>query len=298
MKITEYLRDAFSFSKLDTFSKCPKKFFYRYIMRKRENTGFQLFGRAVHKGQEEDNKAKLEGRLLPIGSVLEVAVESYKAEGVKEGMRVDVDPFVETHKKQLEVFEERGIRAQIHPVKGTVEAPFEMDLKIGDPATGEEEIPAKISGFVDVVSEDPARPGERFVVDYKTGLKPVYQGDADSSLQFALYALGSDAKGARAVSFVKEGRQKPTTKITEPSVVTEARKNKLLTWIADTLRSIRRCLKTGDFPKCSPSCTWCHKKACDFFPLCYPEKDADLPKLVQIEKISPTGTVEQPDWRK
>ena len=296
MKITDYLRDSFSFSKMDTFSKCPRKFFYRYIVKRRENTAFQLFGRAVHKGMEIDNMAKLEGRRMPIASVLDAATESYKAECDKEGQPKAIDHFVANHEPQLRAFEEKGIRDQIIPVPKTVEAPFEIEVKIGDPATGKEEIPAKVSGFVDVVSS--ASPdGPRIVVDYKTGLKPVYQADAESSLQFQLYAIGAKAAGTQVVSFVKQGRQKPTAKITALAKTTPERKERLLTWIADCLRAIRRCLITGDFPKCSPNATWCSKKSCDFFDLCYGPGSAPA-TLIQIESIKEAGTLEQPDWRK
>jgi hypothetical protein len=150
---------------------------------------------------------------------------------------------------------------------------------------------------VDVVSQNP-RTGEKTIVDYKTGVKPVYPKMADDNLQFGLYILGAPADSLKVVNFVKAGKQKPTTKVTRPTVMTEHRHTRLLTWLSDTIKSIRRAVKTGDWPRCSPTCHYCSRTACDFFGLCYPEKDPDLPKLIQIEEIKPVGTVARPAWRK
>jgi CRISPR/Cas system-associated exonuclease Cas4 (RecB family) len=290
-------KEMFSFSKLNTFSCCPRKYWYRYILGRRESSAAQIYGRAVHFGQEVDCYNKLEGRRLPRATILDAAVDKLKEEADKERVRPDTDTFVKEHERQLEVFEESGERDRINPVAGTVEAPFEMRVSVGNPETGEKEAEATIQGFVDVVSQNP-RTGEKTIVDYKTAVKPVYPKMADDNLQFGLYILGAPADSLKVVNFVKSGKQKPTTKVTRPTVMSEPRRTKLMTWLSDTIKSVRRAIRTGDWPRCSPTCHWCSPNACDFHGLCYPDKDTDLPKLIQIEEIRPVGTVERPAWRK
>jgi len=295
MRVSELLTDSFSFSKLSCASKCLRKFWYRYVLGKRENATYMLYGRAVHRGQETDNEAKLQGRVLRIAEVLDSAVEALRTESEREAVKVDLDPFAAEHRRQLELFEASGERAKIVPVPGTVEAAFGIDLEV---AGGPEEpkIPCKLTGFVDVVSQRaPDQPKE--VIDYKTGIKPVYQADANANLQFALYSMAAEAAGCRAISFVKGGKQKATVKTTRLSPLTPTLKEKLLTWIADNVHAIRRCVKSGDFPKCDPGCFWCGPTSCDFYQLCY-GPNPELSKTIQVTGLKPVGTMEQPEWRK
>jgi hypothetical protein len=293
MDVMNYLFDKFSFSKLSTFSKCPRRAFYRYVMRKKEPPNVALlFGRAVHNGQETDNYEKLKGRVLPVKQVLEAATESYGEEARDAGLPVDVDDFVGAHGRQLEVFEASGERAKIRPIPGTVEAAFEISLLVGD---GEgPKTKAIIEGFTDVVSESDSG---RVAVDYKTTSRPISTRDAEANIQLGLEAIGAQAAAAQIVSFVKPGKQKATAKVTAPIVTTQKRWEKVLAFLADTIHSFRKCLKSGDFPRCDPSCHWCSPEACEFYSLCFPDKVVGLERWIQITDLKPAGTLPPADWR-
>lgn len=289
-KPRNFLRDVFSFSKLTCFSQCPRRFFWRYVMREKSPPSEALLlGRGTHAGQEYDNEERIKGRRPTQGEVLDRAVEAYREEGGQE-----LDAFALEHEQQLEKFWESGERDRIQPKPGSVEAPFEIELQVtGDPDR-EAKTPAVVQGFVDVLSEEEGD----VVVDYKTVGRPVSDRDANDSVQNTLYMVGSEAEGARNVSFVKYGKQKPTTKVTRTVGLGEAKVSKLLDFCAETIGSIRKDLVSGNFPKCAPSCWWCSAKACEFYEKCYPEKNPNLSRFVEIGEIRPVGTLEQPEWRK
>lgn len=289
-KPRDYLRDVFSISKLNTFSKCPRMFFLQYVARQRPApTEALLIGRGAHAGMEWDNEERVKGRKPPIGEVLDRAAVAYQEEGGG-----DVDRFVEEHEQQLAVYD-RDFRHRFAPVKGTIEMPFEVTLNICADPDREAPEPATIQGFVDVVAEVDAE--GRQVVDYKTGARPVSETEAGKSDQLTLYCLGSELEQARIVNFVRYAKQKPTTKITPPIVATQARVEKLLTFCHDTISEIRRCLKSGSFPKCGPACFWCSPTACSFYEQCYGH-NPQLSRFVSIADVKPVGTIEQPEWRK
>lgn len=273
-----------SWSKLSTFAKCPRKAYYLYVQRyKPPPTEALLRGRGAHYGQEIDNTSKLAGEVLPIGQVLDAAVYAYEEEGGKS-----VDFFAKEHKAQLDTFEKSGERSQICPVPGTVESHFRIELEV--PREEEEKpLTACVEGFVDVLSLN--EEGGKSVVDYKTVARPHTLNDVRTDLQFALYAEGACADSVKVVDFVKYVKQHPTTRVIGP--VAPASKNKLFTFLTDTIGSFLRCVKDGHWPKCAPTCYWCSPKACEFYDKCYGSESK-----LKVTKLEPAGTLPTPDWRK
>ena len=291
----DYVAGKVSWSKLACFSRCQKLFFWRYIMKRREPMSWALlFGRGAHEGMEADAYAKLRGDKLSVRQVLDAAVEGFKAERTKEGMtdkEAPTDNFADEHLTQLEVFEKTGERARIQPRPGSVEGAFEIDVLVGTPQEGL--TPAKVEGFVDVVSDSEAGP---VVVDYKTGSRPVSAKEAAGHLQLALEAIGGGVGSARIVSFVRRYKQKPTAKVTPDVVIDDVRRGRVLQYVADTIHAIRKCIKNGFYAKCSPVSTTC--AGCAFFEECHGrERPTALHKFVQVEKIQPVGTLPPAKWR-
>lgn len=286
MSALDWLALEFSFSKLNTFRMCARKARLRYLERAPDSTSYMIFGKAIHGGQEVDNHSKLKGVILPLPEVLDAAVTVLK-ETEWQGPELDTDLFATEHYQQLEALEEKGIRAQIRPVAKTIEAPFEIALEIAG------EKPAVLKGFVDLVNQATAEAAE--VIDYKSGSRPVYQGDAERSYQFALYDIGAKVASHRIISFVRGGRQKPTVHITAAVTLTPAKVERLLTFLEDSILAWRDALKSGNWPKCSPTAHYCSQKACAYFDRCYPGTRAE-PRLF-FGNVKAVGTVEMPAWR-
>jgi RecB family exonuclease len=295
-KEPDILLDMFSFSKLETFAKCPRKAFYRYIVRQKTPPSLAMIkGRAVHGGQEHDNRERLKGRWPLLTEIRDKAVTQFEEEG---GGEHRVDSFEEEHQIQLEKYWETGMRDALHPVKDTVEAFFEIDVDVTPDPQSEPQTKATVQGFVDKVAHDAKNDGELTVVDYKTVARPVSTKEADKSLQNALYMEASGACFARNVSFVKEGRQHANAKTTDPVEASKKKFEFLLTFLCDNITSFRKNVKSGDWPKCTPSCFWCSPGACDYYDNCYPATNKQLGKYIQVTEVRPVGTLEVPEWRK
>lgn len=309
MKITnfltetaDWLRDKYSFSKLSTMAKCPRMAYNKYVLKKSAPPSFAaLYGSGVHGGQEWDNLEKVEGRTRTAREVLAVATAEFeeKAKGADwtPGDRgAFLDKFVEEHKIQLIKFDESGERAKIKPVPGTIEEAFEIKLALpvavdGRAAGFGDE--AVVEGYVDVVSEGASGlPQDREIVDYKTA--GIVQ-KAGGHMQLALEGLGAGVSNAKAVTFIKHARQKPTTKVSEAPVSGDVI-NKLMKWVADTITSFRRALITGDWPKCPPESVWCSAKACPYYRECYPSEGV-VGKFVAVKDVKIVGTLPKQAWR-
>lgn len=258
--------EVYSWSKLSTFSRCPQKAYRRYVLREAAETpDFLVIGRAVHKGQEYDNREKLEhGRPARRDEVLECAVEMYRAEGGQ-----DLDLFARDHERHLEAWHGSPDHLALVPVPGSIEAPFRAELKVEGRA-------ADLIGYVDVIAEQGPT-----VVDYKTcGRTP-----SPNSLQLGIYQLVMEAAAGRLVAFVKHIRQRATVRATEPQRTTESLRERVLLWLADTIRGWRRAEQSGDWPKCAQECHWCSPAACEYYRSCYPEEPGRAQKLISLGKV-------------
>lgn len=287
----DILTDMFSFSKLMAFAKCPRYAFYRYVARvKTPPEEYLKVGRAVHAGQEWDNRARAAGQPTSRSEVLDRAVSAYEEE-----CGADLDHFREDHGAQLEKFWKSGERDKLCPEPGSIEAPFEIDVAVTADPQSEPMVPATIQGFVDLVSVEEQG---RTVVDYKTVARPVSDKEAANSLQNQLYTEGAKADGSKNVSFVKAGRQKSGSKVTAVVRSSVELSMRLWTVVADTITSFRKNCKSGDWPKCAPQCFWCGSGSCEFYKLCYPKNSGVVGKYIQLGEIREVGTLEMPEWRK
>jgi hypothetical protein len=291
-KSENMLRDKFSHSKLTLFSKCPRKAFYHYVAKiKTPSPEYFKAGRAVHEGQEWDNLERIKGNRPKMDDVIGVAVARYEREKGVEPKRFLID-----HQKQMTAYWKSGARDSLHPREGTVESCFNLLVNVSADPDSEPAEPARIEGFIDVIM-DKEDLDTGIVTDYKTVTRPVYDKEADSSVQNSLYMLGSEVSAAMNISFIKEGRQHANCKLTKIARMTDAKMQYLLTVLADTIGSFRKNLKSGDWPKCFPGCYWCGPNDCDYYGMCYPAKNPQLNRFIQVTKILPTGTVPVPEWK-
>ncbi len=199
----------------------------------------------------------------------------------------ELDLFRRDHERHLEVWHGSEEHLLIQPIEGCVESSFAFGLDV-------DEEPARIEGFVDTVSSEEGRT----VVDYKSVGRSPSKSEAEESLQLGIYRIGCEAEAGRLVAFVKHIRQKATVKVSERSVETQAKNSRLLRWLSETIKAWRRCMRTGDWPMCSPQCHWCSESACEYYSThCYPEKDPTLCEVIQIGKVEPPEVCEKKGWR-
>lgn len=292
--VNDWVSDKWSASKAGCVRMCLRKFFMKYVMKMREDASVaMLFGRGVHSGMETDAYAKLRGEALKIPELVDAGAAEYQAGEQKDGLKGDVDAFVEEFAEQLDKAQARGL-LDYAPVPGSIEGAFQIEATVGDTENGFD--PVLIEGYTDVaiVTEE----GKRRIRDYKTCARPVSDKEVQEHGQLTLEAIGAEAEEGEIVSFVRYGKQKPTAKASKPVVITEQRTARALKELAEAIHAGRRAIKTGDFPKCDPKAFYCnHGKSCAFGYVCYPAEVTDLKDYIQVTKITPVGELPVADWR-
>lgn len=283
------VRDTYSCSKCTCIAGCPQKAYLKYVQKVKAqpadlDLSALLAGRAVHGGQEYDALEKVRGRTPRIEEVHEAAVAVFEDEARKDGVPGDTDGFAASHKRQLEDFEKSGDRALIQPYAGSVEAPFEIELAA-------EGGPAILEGYVDVVSEDPQ--GEPCVVDFKATGRALTTKEVGSHWQLAIEQVGAAAKSRTLCNFVHGKRQKPTARLLPASRDTTM-PARAIAWVVKVVEEWRAMLKSGVFPRCSPTSFQCSASWCEYFGVCYP-KTAPSDKM--IVNVKPVGVLPAADWR-
>ena len=292
----DWLLSKWSPSKVGSFARCPRQFFYKYVQRMKDPLNWPiLFGRAVHAAMETDAYAKLRRERLPLAHLLEAGVEEARHAAEAADLPARTDEVADGLGRQLEVFEARGERARILPVAGSVEAAFQVNLLVPD-RDGKPTVPVLIEGFTDVVSFTEDGTG-KVAVDYKSNARPLSTAEAATKGQLVLEAIGSGADAGRVVNFVRSGKQKETVKATADFPLTQAAKDRTLLYMGETIAEAQSALKSGDFPKCDPTSFTCnHGGNCPFGQFCFP-REFELSKFVSVASIVPVGSLPRADWR-
>lgn len=170
--------DIFSFSRLNLYQTCPKRFYYKYVLDKDEPVTKPLaLGKAVHKTVEDMIK----------GSDLNSAVQ--------QGL-VEADFHPEVKEEEIR---EIVKKAPIHKGIGRTEEYFCLPLSDSPSAP-------YLQGYIDLVEEN--EQGVT-ITDWKTNWKPY---DIQTNHQIALYAWGIQKKRdvdkvCGKLSFLRFGRE-------------------------------------------------------------------------------------------
>lgn len=248
-------RVLLSFSRIDTYRRCPQQFSYSYIDRLPRRPAPPLsFGTSIHRALEAFYARKLP-QPPTVDELLQALYDAWDTSGFRG---LDRDTQVHHYRFAQDVLRRFHAReAPRYRLPVSTEVWFELPL--GDEAV--------VVGSIDRVDCD--EDGTLAVVDYKTNRKVRDRSQVAGSLQLALYALACEhlygrLPGRVTLDFVVAGLQ-VTVPLAELDL-TAARASALATAAA-----IRR----GEHPP-TPSrwCTWC-----DFRSLC-PAWDGDGPDVL------------------
>jgi RecB family exonuclease len=241
--------DHLSYSSLQTYSTCPKRFFFRYIAKAPSEhvPACLAYGGAVHQAIEGISEARITGQPLPKGSALLNRFDSAWNEAVKQAPEVrfakdeDAASLRELGRKTLkayrqQVISERCSRAKVIAIEHAVR--FRL-LKDAPP------IEARLD-LVELVGSD------LVVTDYKTSRSRWNEAKAAENLpQLVLYShavagmvaeLGAKRIKPRFVVLTKGAN--PVVQIVEPAVGQQDAV-RLKELAADTWGAIR----AGAFPR-------------------------------------------------
>ncbi len=238
--VTSHPPKYVSYSQLETFSQCPLKYKYRYVLRLPTPPSHTLsFGQTIHRTLRDFHRSEVlrinaTGGRSDISRLLELYEHHWLAEGY------------ESKEHQQKRFEEG---------KEILKEYFEKHKKLlGEPVQLEKKFTLKVGGIPLIGSIDRVDklPGGGFeIVDYKTG-KVREKKYVDRDDQLTIYALGAKAAlgiepQSLALYFVNENKKVSTTRT--PEQLEKKRQE-----IEEKIEEI----KESQFePKTSRLCKWC-----------------------------------------
>jgi CRISPR/Cas system-associated exonuclease Cas4 (RecB family) len=241
-----------STSKLNTFSECPRKYWYSYelLIPTPKSEAF-WFGGAVHSGLESYYKG------LDAFQGFKDALRSKTGEQPAEG--VNLDKLEVEGKRIFELYSKQVLYFQ--PV--LIEHRFTVDL--ANPETGET-LPAVLTGKIDLVTVD------GYIIDHKTASRELSSDYQTNNLQVNGYAyaywktFGKMPKGVIFNQIIKgNSRREPAIKATNPIKPTVGDLCFFFQECKSAIDSIVR-KETRDYPNPSFfSCQFCqYKNICQF----------------------------------
>lgn len=261
------MAEVYSHSRLETFERCPRRFFYRYRAKlPAESESIEAFvGKRVHEVLERLYRAAERDAVPTLAQVIaryrQLFDEAHDAERVR----------IVRQEETVESYRELGEHClsnyyyEHYPFdrEETLGLEQHLEFSLGELPSG----PVRMQGFVDRVAR--ARDGTLEIHDYKTSARVPSQNKIDSDGQLALYQIGlagvRDAtQGVRLVwHFVRRG-------VTRTSTRTFAQLESLRDDLLARVESVRREVEWAAKP--SPLCGWCeYRDGCPASPQRCPE---------------------------
>lgn len=242
--------DHLSYSQLNEFSMCPRRYYYNRIEKLKMRPAWPLVaGKAVHEGLEEHNRERMKGRkgLLP-SEMLEVAVMSIEQREDVSEMEMSVDEA-----------KDRLTKEAVPPLAtytGYTEQEIGDDVVDVEKRLDFEFAGEKFVGYIDVEF------GES-LVDYKFTARRKSKKDIEVDPQLILYSEVVEKPGA----FVTLLKKKEVAEYDEQNPSKRVRHG-VLTWLRDMVRAIKRAKKSGDFRQTDPR-NWQCGETCPFYYKCF-----------------------------
>ncbi|MCH7879614.1 MAG: PD-(D/E)XK nuclease family protein [candidate division Zixibacteria bacterium] len=247
------MSDRFSYSKIETYSNCPRQYKFRYIQRakvEKEVTVELFLGQALHKCLQRLYEARSVSKVLTLDELLKI----YRAEWEKASVetlkvssdQLSVSDYIQNGRETLEKYY-------------ATYAPFSQEETLSVEArvqfTLDQERGFKMSGIIDRMARRPD--GSTEIIDYKYKKGLPRQADVERDRQLALYVMAArenwpDFNTTRArLIFLKQNVEFQVDFDTE--TLEEIRYD-----LTQRILEIKRAEKEDDFPPDeSPLCNWC-----------------------------------------
>ena len=236
-----------SFSKVNTFNTCQRKYRYIYVDKvKRPPSSALIFGSSGHETQEFAYKEQLDGKARP---TVETQKEFF-ADVLDKNIETGVEYGAEDDRDKLQA---HGIKAITDYDKiGLATTPIGVETEVKFSGEGFE-----LVGRLDLETE-------REIVDLKFGKRTVNTDDPQIQLQTVIYNRArrlqtGKAKDLKIHSFnrtlVRDG-------VRVLDVVPYLSESRVVSHIVETVRSIDNAERSGDFPMALNGmvCSWCQYK--------------------------------------
>lgn len=269
-----------SVSQLNLYFSCARRYWYRYVQKKRgRTTSYMAQGGLVHSVAEKLTQAWIDSKFtkLPTHEMMNDLVSTEIAEVVR---KIAVWEKVHAVDSPAPMFEEetRTLAAVYLDDRLPTLRPRKVEMKI----TGLVNDVVPMVGYIDVIDRD-LEQEKAFGIPESTEVQPTdivrdtkvtakkYHGiKVMNSLQLSTYAL---LTGTRKVGYdlvVRAGKRVPARLFSCPedtggvAIRTEGE----LKWAADVIQDTARSIIAGNFPRCDPESWACNPSYCDHFAEC------------------------------
>ena len=255
--------EVYSHSRLETFERCPRRFFYRYrASLPPESESIEAFlGKRVHEVLERLYRATANGRVPSLAQV--IARYRQLFDDAHDADRVRVVRLEESVASYRELGEHclANYYADHYPFDGdeTLGLEQRVEFELGSLPSGR----VRMQGFIDRVAR--ARDGALEIHDYKTSARVPSQRNLDADGQLALYQIGlsgrqEETREVRLVwHFVRRG-------VTRTSSRTPQELESLRREVLARVERVRQ--ETEWVSKPGPLCRWCeYRDGCSASPL-------------------------------
>jgi len=242
--------DHISWSQINTWQRCPRQWYYRYVMGlKMRPSGALIEGSCYHTALEVNFKQKVTSKEdLPISDCLDVFSGAWEAR-VKQEESIDWEDEEPGKLKDEGIWLVRTYLETTSPSVQPVEVEKPYVRMIGS-------VPAV--GVVDLTDIK-----ER-VIDHKTSNKMYQQEDVDKDDQITTYAFLKN----RAIVGQVHVAVKPTKTLPPRIIVMKTfRTDAHIKWWLDMVTGILEQMKTGNAPP-RPYGWWCSPRFCGYYDMC------------------------------
>jgi len=235
-------------------SKCPRQFWYRYILGWKIPPGAAAqFGSAYHKTMEANFKYKVDsGEDLSLEEVKDIFSDEWKV------YSEDVEWFYEEENKDH--LTDRGIELvgsyvkKVAPSRMPTQVEYEFEIPLP-------EIDAPFVGVIDLILDNDK------LLDHKTSSRRWYRDRANNELQPTAYYISfSEIFGEQPKEFIYDIA--PKTGKPEIQTVTTTRSQQDIEVYLDRIKTAQTLVSKEVYPRTDPSSWWCSEKWCGYYGNC------------------------------
>lgn len=249
-------RPHYSWSQVNLFLRCPRRYFLQYIERLPMRPVYVLeSGKAMHAGLEEHNLELARGKKgLTSKQAVDCAVATFQA--VEE---LDMPRGKATDQLVKEI-----APPVCHYLHFTEEEELGSEVPLSEEDV-EREVWFEVAGQPFVGYVDLTLPSK--ILDYKLLKRRKSAADVERDGQGTLYrrALG------KPFAFVQCLRGKEVAELT-PQVQAEHVERGVYAAVEDAVRSIEAAKASGHFPRCDPTSWACSERWCPFYRKCFSQR--------------------------
>lgn len=253
-----------SFTQVDTYLNCPKKYEWRYIIKPDivSSSPLLIAGHSIHEAIATVLLRMIKKKKVDPKSIIGVASQTLTVELKKLQALVGEEAFSTVDMKRLinqhdELFMQwnRDVVPEFNPT------------------AVEEEINTKIGGYPFIMYIDAVH-NNSLVVDWKFTASPKNKYQIANSLQLTVYSIGTQLDNVAFGSLVrpKAGREKSWTPVVK--LIKGTRTKSERSWAEKVVQHAGDGIRNRHFPLCSPENFLCNEKYCDMYILCRGKDEA------------------------